>query len=141
MIARCERTQHFIIFDALAHHFESNRTSHGEVLAVGVDDEGIARRQQFRVVVDHRLGVEQGLRSPVISAPMQKPRKAVAEIEPLEKPNLDQRQVHQAVEVPLLRIETSVEPDGVAVAHALLEQRHLVVEPPQLRNPDVAVVL
>ena len=55
------------------------------VLDVRIDDEGIARRQQFRIVVDHLLGVEQGFRSPVIPAPMQKPREAVAEIEPLEK--------------------------------------------------------
>ena len=82
-----------------------------------------------------------GFGSPVIPAPMQKPRKAVAEIEPLEKPYFDQGQVHQAVEVPLLRIKTGVEPDGVAIAYALLEQRHLVVEPPQLRNPDVAILL
>src|SRR5205807_6735118 len=99
---------------------------HRQMLTVGVDNEGIARGQKLRVVVDYRLRVEQGLRRPIIPAPVQEPCESVPKIEPLQEPDLDQGEVHQAVEIPLLWIETGVEPDGPAAPDALVDERHPV---------------
>ena len=44
------------------------------------------------------------------------------------------------VDVPFLRIETGVIPDRMAALDPLLQQVHRVIEPAQLRYPDVAIV-
>ena len=72
---------------------------------------------------------------------MQEPCESVPKIEPLQEPDLDQGEVHQAVEIPLLWIETGVEPDSPAALNALVDERHPVIEPAELRNPHVTICL
>src|SRR5262249_32778607 len=74
-------------------------------------------------------------------SPMQESCEPVAEIKPLEKSHFDQREVDQAVKIPLLGIQTSVKPDSPPGTDAPVNKWHLVIEPAELRNPYVTISL
>ena len=72
---------------------------------------------------------------------MQETGEAVAEIEPMEQANFEQRVIDQAIQVAFVGEQASVEPYVVATLDAITDEFHLIVKAPELGHPHVAVLL
>ena len=93
-----------------------------------------------RLSLNHRLHVDERLRPPVVSAPMQEAGQVVPEVEPVQQPHLQQRVIDEPVQVPALRPDAGVEPALAAFSDVRGDGIELVVEAPQHGHPDVAHV-